>query len=35
MMSLKPDEASAAACLVQSDLTAVNLFLEVRKPLHE
>jgi len=35
MMSLKPDEASPDACVVQSDLTAVNLFLEVRKPLHE
>jgi extracellular factor (EF) 3-hydroxypalmitic acid methyl ester biosynthesis protein len=32
LFDLKPEEAPAEACLVQSDLTSVNVFLEVRKP---
>jgi len=32
LFDLKPDEAPVDACLVQSDLTSVNVFLEVRKP---
>jgi hypothetical protein len=31
MLSLKPERAPADLCWVRSDLTAVNLFLEVRK----
>ncbi len=32
MLSLKPEQVPADLCSVRSDLTAVNLFLEVRKP---
>lgn len=32
MLSLKPDQASPDACSVKSDLTAVNLFMEIQKP---
>ena len=34
MLSLKPEHVPADLCSVRSDLTAVNLFLEVRKPAH-
>jgi extracellular factor (EF) 3-hydroxypalmitic acid methyl ester biosynthesis protein len=32
MLSLKPEQVPADLCSVRSDLTAVNLFLEIRKP---
>jgi extracellular factor (EF) 3-hydroxypalmitic acid methyl ester biosynthesis protein len=32
LFELRPDKAPKDACLVQSDLTSVNVFLEVRKP---
>jgi extracellular factor (EF) 3-hydroxypalmitic acid methyl ester biosynthesis protein len=32
LYAFKPDNAPDEACLIQSDLTSVNVFLEVRKP---
>ncbi|MGH7989900.1 MAG: class I SAM-dependent methyltransferase, partial [Limisphaerales bacterium] len=32
LFQLKPDDAPEEICSVQSDLTAVNVFLEIRKP---